>query len=91
MEISARTTTYTGQRLDPESGLYHFHFRQYDADFDSGDYGDSEADHDDDGDGITNAEDGEADDNGIDDKDEEYDWDLNSYKENDTQNIVNRN
>ncbi len=23
--------TYTGQRLDPESKLYHFHFRQYDA------------------------------------------------------------
>ncbi len=29
MGISAKTTTYTGQRLDPESGLYHFHFRQY--------------------------------------------------------------
>ncbi len=30
-DISENEYTYTGQRLDPESKLYHFHFRQYDA------------------------------------------------------------
>ncbi len=30
-DISENEYTYTGQRLDPESRLYHFHFRQYDA------------------------------------------------------------
>ena len=30
-DISKNEYTFTGQRLDPESGLYHFHFRKYDA------------------------------------------------------------
>ena len=29
-DTNANEYTYTGKRLDPESGLYHFHFRQYD-------------------------------------------------------------
>ena len=30
-DTSKNQYTFTGKRLDPESGLYHFHFRQYDA------------------------------------------------------------
>jgi len=41
---------------------------------------DSEADHDDDFDGINNAEDDDVDGNGIKDADEEYDWFTNSYR-----------
>jgi RHS repeat-associated protein len=30
-DLTNNTYAFTGQRLDPESNLYHFHFRQYDA------------------------------------------------------------
>jgi RHS repeat-associated protein len=30
-DLSDNPYAFTGQRLDPESGLYHFHFRKYDA------------------------------------------------------------
>ncbi|KJR99236.1 MAG: hypothetical protein VR65_17740 [Desulfobulbaceae bacterium BRH_c16a] len=30
-DLSENQYTFTGRQLDPESGLYHFHFRHYDA------------------------------------------------------------
>ena len=30
-DLTENQYTFTGRQLDPESGLYHFHFRQYDA------------------------------------------------------------
>ncbi|WP_370362730.1 hypothetical protein [Desulfopila sp. IMCC35008] len=30
-DLGSNPYAFTGQRLDPESNLYHFHFRKYDA------------------------------------------------------------